>query len=71
MHLSKHYFFGSCHALILCYYSRSYCCVLDLVYLWQGLDALSSHLDDGLRGAGGGGADIFHDQSCGGKMMNI
>lgn len=27
--------------------------VLSWIYLWQRLDALSSHLDDGLRGAGG------------------
>lgn len=32
-------------------------------YLWQRLDALSSHLDDGLRGARGGGADVFHDET--------
>lgn len=27
--------------------------VLSWIYLWQRLDALSSHLDDGLGGAGG------------------
>lgn len=33
-------------------------------YLWQRLDALSSHFDDSLRGAGCGGANIFYNQSC-------
>lgn len=39
-----------------------------LIYLWQRLDALSSHLDNGLRWAGGRGAHIFHDQSCRGQI---
>lgn len=42
--------------------------VLSWIYLWQRLDALSSHLDNGLRGAGGWGAHVFHDESCGGQV---
>lgn len=42
--------------------------VLSWIYLWQRLDALSSHLDNGLRGAGGWGAHVFHDESCRGQI---
>lgn len=44
---------------------------MQVVYLWQRLDALSSHLDDSLRRAGGRGADIFYDQSCGGHLGTL
>lgn len=44
---------------------------LNLNYLRQRLDALSSHLDDGLRGAGSGGADVFYYQSWGEHMVTF
>lgn len=44
---------------------------LNVNYLRQRLNALSSHLDDGLRGAGGGGADVFYYQSWGEQMITF
>ena len=52
----------------------TWCCEtheLNVNYLWQRLDALSSHLNDGLRGAGSGGADVFDYQSWGEQMITF